>query len=307
MHKGDSQKLNDIEIDDHDLVDFEKVYRDDHPVAWWLALTGPVVITTMILGLVYFIQGPEVAYSYIAAAATAFFFLGRFIILMGQDEPNADAAWFVKYLEHLDARNLFLMLTYLDTMVAMFVAFHMGIVFRIPWVGPRIKDIVSDGQFILQKQPWIRRTAFIGLVCFVIFPTSTTGSVGGSIFGRLLGMKRWRVVLAILSGSILGNGLMLVFSEQISKYVKGDSWTLRIVGVAAMIIALFLFERKFRRLKNEHLAQEELNKKLAGSEPAKTNMADPENPYTPPGQSTGSSRPSNNGSKSASEPKAEKS
>lgn len=259
MDKVESKQLNDDHVERApSMGDFELEYRHDHPIAWWLALVGPLLLTAAILGLVYAFQGPEVAFSYIGAAATAFFALGRFIILIGQAEPNADAEFFVR---HLDARNLFAMLTYLDTMVAAFVAFHMGIVFRIPWVGPRIKDIVSDGQFILQKQPWIRRTAFVGLVCFVIFPTSTTGSVGGSIFGRLLGMKRWRVVLAILSGSILGNGLMLLFSVQISKYVSGDSWALRIGGVLAMIIALFLFERKFRRLKNEHLAQEELNRK----------------------------------------------
>jgi len=160
------------------------------------------------------------------------------------------------------------MLTYMDVMVAMFVAFHLGIIFRIPWVGPRIEDIVSDGHFILRKQPWIRRAAFIGLVCFVIFPTSTTGSVGGSIFGRLLGMKRWRVVTAILVGSILGNGVMLLFSQQISQYIDGDNWWLRIIGVAGMIIALFLFERKFRSLKNEYMAQERLNQQLESSEPS---------------------------------------
>lgn len=277
MEKVESDKLSDHPVDLHpEVEDFEVVYRHDHPVAWWLALVGPFFITAGILGLVYLFQGPDVVYSYLAAAATAFFILGRFIILIGQNETSADAAWFVKYTEHLNARNLFVMLTYMDTMVAMFVAFHMGIVFRFPWVGPRIKDIVSDGRFILRKQPWIRRTAFMGLVFFVIFPTSTTGSVGGSIFGRLLGMKRWRVVFAILVGSILGNGLMLLFSEQISKYVKNDSWTLRITGVAAMILALFLFERKFRRIKNEHLAQEELNRKLlttAASESSSANGA----------------------------------
>lgn len=276
MEKVESQQLNDPPTDiDQPAEDFEMVYRHDHPVAWWLALVGPVVITAGILGLIYLLQGADVVYSYVYAAATAFFVLGRFIILIGQNETSVDAAWFVKFTEHLNSRDLFVMLTYLDTMVAMFVSLHMGIVFRLPWIGPRIRDIVSDGRFILRKQPWIRRTAFLGLVGFVIFPTSTTGSVGGSIFGRLLGMKRWRVVVAILIGSILGNGLMLVFSEQISKYVKHDSWTLRITGVGAMIIVLFLFERKFRRIKNEHLAQEELNRKLwaASAESSSANGA----------------------------------
>ena len=84
-------------------------------------------------------------------------------------------------------------------------------------------------------------------------------------------MHRWRVVLAILVGSLLGNGLMLAFSKQISQYVSNDSWWLRIGGVVAMVVALFFVERQFRRLKNEYLAQEALNLKIAheGSEPDK--------------------------------------
>lgn len=236
------------------LEDLEANYRHVHPIAWWLALLGPFVITAFVLGLVYFVQGPDAVYSYVAAAATAFFAFGRFIILLGNSEPDPDGLFFLK---HLDARNLFAMLTYLDVMVAMFVAFHMGIVFRLPLVGPKIASMVSDGTYILRKQPWIRRAAFIGLVGFVIFPTSTTGSIGGSIFGRLLGMKRWRVVGAILVGSVLGNGLMLLFSEQIEKYVPTDSWLLRIIGVGAMLVALVIFERNIRRLKERYLKEEQ--------------------------------------------------
>ncbi|MEM7782614.1 MAG: small multi-drug export protein [Planctomycetota bacterium] len=248
-----------------DLIDplkgLEKNYRLEQPTAWWLALLGPFVLTAAILATFAILKGPEVAYAYIGAGMAAFFAFGRFIILLGFDEPDPDGLAFLKYL---DAKNLFCMLTYMDTMVAVFVAYHMGVVFRIPFVGPKILSMVSDGRFILKKQPWIRRAAFIGLVMFVIFPTSTTGSVGGSIFGRILGMKRWRVVIAILSGSILGNGLMLAFSEQLSKF--NDSWQLRIIGVLAMLAALFIFERNIRRLKEQYeAAEQEVQKAMAST------------------------------------------
>lgn len=258
MENVDSEKSSNQASVHHDIfVDLEHNYRATHPIGWWSALVGPLVITALVLLAVFLFQGIEYVNSYLGAAMTAFVFLGRFVILLGGEEPAADAPWYAQFVEYLDAKNLCVMLTYMDVMVAMFVAFHMGIVFRIPWIGPRIADMVSDGDFILKKQPWIRRVAFIGLVCFVVFPTSTTGSVGGSIFGRLLGMRRWRVVTAILLGSILGNGLMLVFAEQISKYVQEDNWWMKIAGVMAMVVAFFLFERKFRSLKNHYLAEEE--------------------------------------------------
>ncbi len=263
------------------LLDFEKEYRHDHRYAWWLALVGPFVVTAIILGVIYLVQGPNVAFSYIAAAASAFLLFGRFIILMGAEEANLETGKF--FLKHLDARNLFMMLTYLDVMVALFVAFHMGIIFRLPVIGPKIADMVTDGQFILRKQPWIRRAAFTGLVCFVIFPTSTTGSIGGSIFGRLLGMNRFRVVLAILLGSVLGNGLMLMFSTQLANSKFADNWGFRIGGILAMLFALFLFERKFRSLKEFYLAQEaeealaKQDTPNSGNESAKEPAAEPAN------------------------------
>lgn len=257
MVNGESDNSNQLQWLDVRVEGVGAAYRKSHPVAWWLALIGPFLISAVLLGFIALIQGPDVAYSYATAALSAFLFFGRFIILIGQNEPTSDSFFFLK---HLSASNLFVMLTYMDTMVAMFVAFHIGIIFRLPWIGPRIQGIISDSQFILRKQPWIRRTAFIGLVGFVIFPTSTTGSVGGSIFGRLLGMKRWRVVAAILVGSILGNGLMLIFSKQIGKY--SDNWTLKLFGVILMIVVLFVVERKFQSMKAEYMAQEELNEKL---------------------------------------------
>ena len=214
---------------------------------------GPGLATLAVLTVVYLIQGWEVASSYVGAAATAFFVLGRFVILLATGEPDPDGKLFLQYL---DARDLFVMLTWMDVMVAIFVAVHMSVLFKIPWAGKKIEGLVSDGQFILRRQPWIRRTAFLGLVTFVIFPTSTTGSIGGTIFGRLLGMKRLRVVTAILIGSVLGNGLMLVFAEQLGNVVENDSPLMRMIGVGAMIVALFLFERKIKHLKEKYLAEE---------------------------------------------------
>jgi hypothetical protein len=102
--------------------------------------------------------------------------------------------------------------------------------------------------------------------------------VGGSIFGRLLGMKRWRVVVAILVGSILGNGIMLLFSKQIAKYIDNESWTLRLLGVVLMIVVLFVVERKFQSIKAEYMAQEELNGKLdlRAADPSSTDTSDNE-------------------------------
>jgi len=231
----------------------ELAKRKDPPSIWWTSLVGPLVVTLVLLLVIGLLQGWEVAGSYVAAAATAFFALGRFVIIIGGETAGENQHLFLK---HLHATHLFWMLTWLDMMVAIFVAFHMGILFKIPWAGSRLEGLVSDGRFILAKQPWIRRAAFSGLVMFVIFPTSTTGSIGGTIFGRLLGMGRPRVVTAILIGSLLGNGVMLFGAKAIKRVLPGDSLELKIIGVFAIILALFFFERKIKSLKEKFLAEE---------------------------------------------------
>jgi uncharacterized membrane protein len=236
-----------------DNVLSELAEQTDTPIVWWVSLIGPAAITMLLLLMVGLVQGWSVAGNYVTAAATAFFVLGRFIILLGGDEPDPEKFAFLK---DLNARHLFWMLTWLDMMVAIFVAFHMAFLFKLPWAGSKLQELVSDGRFILAKQPWIRRAAFSGLVMFVIFPTSTTGSIGGTIFGRLLGMTRLRVLSAIFIGSILGNGVMLFGAKFVQKYLPADRLDLKIGGVLAIIAALFFFERKIKSLKQKYLDEQ---------------------------------------------------
>lgn len=235
---------------DEVLTDF--TLQKDPPIVWWASLVGPVLATLAALVMVYFVSGWPFVTGFVTAAATAFFVTGRFIILLGAEQ----AAEGKTFLKLLTPTHLFVMLTWLDMMVAIFVAFHMAVLFRVPWAGEKLKSLVSDGRFVLAKQPWIRRAAFSGLVLFVIFPTSTTGSIGGTIFGRLLGMRRVRVLIAIFTGSILGNGIMLLGANFFNKYFPGDSLVLKVSGVLAIVIALFFFERKIKSLKEKYLAEE---------------------------------------------------
>lgn len=250
-----------ITLDDALLADFAE--QKDPAIVWWTALVGPAVATAVVLTLVYLAIGWAKAVAYLVAAMTAFFVMGRFIILMGDGTPSDEPAglflmrWFETCcLEQLNASDLFVMLTWLDMMIAIFVAFHMAILFHVPLLGQKLRDLVSDGRFVLAKQPWIRRAAFSGLILFVLFPTSTTGSIGGTIFGRLLGMSRARVLIAIFIGSILGNGIMLVGAKFFNEYLSGDNVWLKLGGVMAIVVALFFFERKIRSLKRRYLAQE---------------------------------------------------
>ena len=143
-------------------------------------------------------------------------------------------------------------------MAAIFVEFHMGIIFRLPYVGEKLAMLVWDGKQFLTNHRWIRRMAFVGLVMFVVFPTSTTGSIGGSIFGRLLGMGRVQTVIGVLMGSMIGNGIMWIFAKQINKYFDPQNIWLKVVGVVILVALAVFIEIRYQKTKKKYFPKKKL-------------------------------------------------
>lgn len=63
--------------------------------------------------------------------------------------------------------------------------------------------------------------------------------------------------MAILIGSLLGNGLMYVMAGWISQYIEKDNIWLKIGGVGSMLIVLFFVERYYRKMKAKYVKVEE--------------------------------------------------
>ena len=241
------------------FTEFETNFRKRFPVIWISTLLGPFVLSIVILiglGLIFGWGYPQKVLYHVFMT---FFIFGRFIILTGMETADgvaaaAEGAKAVLYKVTMKPAELFGLVTYMDFMVALFVTFHMGIVFRLPYVGEKIAALVWDGKFIMDSQPWIKRMAFLGLVLFVMFPTSTTGSIGGSIFGRLLGMGRMFTLAGVLLGSLLGNALMYVFAKQINEILPPDSMWIKILGVVILLVLVVLMELRYQRIKKKYFS-----------------------------------------------------
>ncbi|MBY0589588.1 small multi-drug export protein [bacterium] len=227
---------------------FENSFGKKYPLVWWGTLVGPLIVTlAIIIGL-----GLEYGWAFVGKLAStaiiAFFVFGRFIILGGGDAGSDEIRMF------LTSAQLFALMTYLDLFVAVILSFHIGFLFKLPVLGPKVSELVADGQVILKLHPWMRRMTFFGLAAFVIFPLAATGSVGGSIFGRLLGMSRWSTLLGIAVGSIIGNGMMYVGSDVINRYLDKDNPLLFWGGVVVIVGLIILLERRYRKMKQDLLA-----------------------------------------------------
>jgi len=209
-------------------------FRREHPLMWWLTLAGPPVLTLLVLLVLAEIRGAEFVGKLIGTALATFFLFGRFVILGGSDGEMGEIQAF------LSSGELFAMVVWMDLVTACVLAFHLGFIYRLPRIGPMLEALGRDGQFILHANRWMRRATFAGLVAFVAFPLAATGSVGGAIFGRLLGMSRAATFVGVLLGSLVGCGAMYFGAEVINRYIDKDNPWL-VVGGVVVIAALVLF------------------------------------------------------------------
>lgn len=226
----------------------ETAFRREYPTVWWLTLVGPFVVTGGVLFVVWELSGPIVLWRLVTTAAVTFFLFGKFVILGGSDGDLLDARAF------FTAEQLVVLVLYMDVMTACLLAFHLGFLFKLPVMGAKLNALVEDGHFILQSNPWMKRATFLGLVAFVMFPLAATGSVGGSIFGRLLGMSRLGTFVGIILGNVLGCALMYFGSELITHYIVRDNPWLVIGGISVISVIVFVLNHRYRQLKARQMA-----------------------------------------------------
>lgn len=244
---------------------FERRIWEFSKLFWFFTLLLPIALTVVVVIFIGLIQGWESALKFLVAAVATALVLGRFVILFGQSgsqivpQVEEGSFWHVMYqqLGQTSSLELFLLVTYMDIVVAAFLAFHLGFMFRIPFFGPKAADLIGDTQTLVHDRPWVKRASVLVLIIFVIFPTSSTGSVGGSIFGNLMGLSRFATFASIVTGSVLGNGMMYLLAGQFDKYIDKDAWWLKLGGVAFCLVLVFFLERRYRHMKKVALAEKE--------------------------------------------------
>lgn len=230
----------------------EDDFRRKYPVLWATTLYGPFLVTLLTVAALWIYAGGEFTRKLLVSTLLSLYLLGRFVILNGSEGRLMDVGG------SLSSEHLFLLVTWLDVMTALVLAFHIGFLFRIPYVGKRIVALVTDGHFILDNHPWMRRATLLGLMAFVAFPLTATGAVGGSIFGRLLGMSRLATFSGIVIGSLIGNGLMYVFSESMARWLDKDHPVIKYGGFVVIALIVVVLERRYRVLRDQYQADGEV-------------------------------------------------
>ena len=218
---------------EHESDDLWKQHRHAAMVTLLLPIWFSIVVLVVAFawGGVSLVR--KLAFSTMGSAA-----VGRFIIWSGNDAGHALG---------FSAAQLALIVLCLDTIWAVVLTWHAGILFHVPWLGVKLRAAVIEGGLLLKSNRWMRRMTVIAVLAFVMLPISSTGSIGGSLLGRLLGLSRTATLATVLIGSILGGGMMLGFAEALAPWFQNVSLTTRYGGIVLIVLMGFVLSRRYRR------------------------------------------------------------
>ncbi|MEF8873147.1 MAG: small multi-drug export protein [Candidatus Thermoplasmatota archaeon] len=134
-------------------------------------------------------------------------------------------------------------IAFVDIVSSYFLLWNFYIAEKIPLIGKWIQNFQDYGAKKMKEKEWIKNLAFLGVAVFVVFPFQGSGGVGGSIFGRVIGMNKYRAWLAIITGSFTGCFVIAILAyytgNAIIDIFKTDIFAG--IGALALVIVAFIF------------------------------------------------------------------
>jgi uncharacterized membrane protein len=178
----------------------------------WALLLGPLVGFALILLVVGVIVHPGAAGFLLSLAAGTFVGGGKLVILAGAVDQAPVGQWEIAAL-----------VVYIDMGTALAVVGGIQHLYRFPGLGRRMLTARDSSARLLQRNPWMRRIAFLTLAGFVAVPFNGTGALVGALLGRTMGLSR----VALLAATALGS-----VTTSVGLALAGGLWAERINALA---------------------------------------------------------------------------
>lgn len=170
---------------------------------------APILVTVALWIPIGLIWGPKALGQLVGFMAAIFVFLGKFAVFTAISEAEPLRPYLVAML-----------IVYMDTCVACLVAFNLDWLFEVRRIGPRLERLRESSGDILEINPWMRKATFIGVMLFVAFPLTGTGAIGGTLLGRMMGLRKRRILLAILIGACIGSFGLALGAHMIGQHLE---------------------------------------------------------------------------------------
>lgn len=212
-----------------------------------LTLTGPFLLTLLLLWLLGVFFGRRVSYELTVMSLASFLGLGTTVILTPMLTTSELTIPIVDYTVeiHLGTWHVAVWVMYLNMAAAFLYAYNLDLLEKIPWLGTYLRRARKNARRSLDEHPWIRRMAEFGIVLFVVSPLPGSGQLGGCFVGRVLGLSKRTVFLVV---SLAGVGVATIYA-MFGSYIKGvldhaqiGPW-IRVGGFALLLaMAWFIFK-----------------------------------------------------------------
>ena len=135
-----------------------------------------------------------------------------------------------------------------DVAASMFMVWNFDLALKIPLLGDWINRFVEGGGNIISRHRWLEGLYFFGLVGFVMFPLQGSGGVGGSILGRILGLKKIEVLAAVTLGAFIGSFAIAIGVEYVLRILEKSLLIgMMVILVAITVLGSYLITRYNRR------------------------------------------------------------
>ena len=212
------------------------------PLARAAYLLGPFVAIAAMGLAVHAIRGAEVAGEALQATVACATLLGTSVIL-GPAVLDGSA------IAHLSTWDLVAIVIAVNAATSFLYAFNLDLLERVPWIGPRLVRERHAATASLALRPWIRRRATLGVFLFVLSPLPGSGTLGGTIVGRLVGLSRWHSFVATLLASAVAAGIYGVFGDRLHAWANEHeiSMPVRIAGLVGLFVVIWALYRWISR------------------------------------------------------------
>ncbi len=220
---------------------------------WWRAIlknryivgfikfTLPFAIGVVLFAVLYMIE-PYPRFLTLSGLAAAYFFppAGKesiipIAILMGYPW------WLITFVIGM-----------IDIAVSLFVVWNFDLALKIPLIGRLLDSGMTVARNYTETQPWIKGISTAGLILFVFIPFQGTGSMNGSILGRLLGMSGARVFGCVTTGSLASTLVIALGADVLlDVYQKNPALGigLLVAAVLAVVAGVILWRMRKNRLR----------------------------------------------------------
>ncbi len=126
----------------------------------------------------------------------------------------------------------------LDAAVVLMAAASLGFLRRAGGIGAWIRETERSQRALLERRPWIRRCAGIGLATLVILPG--LGALTGTFFGRLLGLGFWQTFGWIMAGTAVVGSAFASGASALAPVLAPlqDELWFRAVGLGLLLVSI---------------------------------------------------------------------